>query len=260
MILRRLSQSLKEQNWTAICIEFVLLVSGVFLGIQVANWNQEREANQKSKVFTERLREDLRQEAFGYQYLIEYNRDVLSSAEKAVNALTGKTPLSNEQLLINAYRATQYKQPQRYRATYDELLSTGNIGLVKNEKLRLTAMRVYNVATMDNMVREGAQSRYREAFRMSLSNDVQRALSKQCGDRYVERGDYQAILNVIDYPCTLDLPQNEIEFAVQSLRSNPLFVSYLRVRIADIATRLNDMTGNNKDLLQGLNELVKDKP
>jgi len=42
MILRRLSQSLKEQNWTAITIEFVLLVVGVFLGIQVANWNQAR--------------------------------------------------------------------------------------------------------------------------------------------------------------------------------------------------------------------------
>ena len=42
MILRRLSKSLKEQNWTAIWIEFVLLVAGVFLGIQVANWNQAR--------------------------------------------------------------------------------------------------------------------------------------------------------------------------------------------------------------------------
>ena len=42
MILRRLSQSLKEQSWTAIVIEFVLLVVGVFLGIQVANWNQAR--------------------------------------------------------------------------------------------------------------------------------------------------------------------------------------------------------------------------
>jgi hypothetical protein len=42
MILRRLSQSLKEQNWAAIGIEFVLLVLGVFLGIQVANWNAAR--------------------------------------------------------------------------------------------------------------------------------------------------------------------------------------------------------------------------
>ncbi len=169
-------------------------------------------------------------------------------------------PLSNEQLLINAYRATQYKQPQRFRASYDELISTGNIGLIKDQKLRLTAMRVYNVATMDNMVREGSQSRYRETFRMSVDNEVQQALNKQCGDRYVERGDYQAILNVIDYPCTLDLPQGEIDEAVQSLRSNPLLISYLRVRIADIGTRLTDMTGNNKDLLQGLRAVAEGKP
>jgi hypothetical protein len=95
---------------------------------------------------------------------------------------------------------------------------------------------------------------------MSIDNDLQRALNKQCGDRYVERGDYQAILNVIDYPCTLDLPKNEIDEAVQSLRSNPLLISYLRVRIADIGTRLTDMTGNNKDLLQGLRTIAKDKP
>ncbi|MEO8974521.1 MAG: hypothetical protein ABI552_01990 [Casimicrobiaceae bacterium] len=47
MILRRLSQSLKEQNWTAIWIEFVLVVAGVFVGIQVANWNGELRDHQR---------------------------------------------------------------------------------------------------------------------------------------------------------------------------------------------------------------------
>ena len=78
MLLRRLAESLKSQNWTAIWIEFILLVSGVFLGIQVSNWNAERELNKKSAVFTERLKTDLREEAWAYEYLIEYNKDVLS--------------------------------------------------------------------------------------------------------------------------------------------------------------------------------------
>ena len=42
MLLRRLANALKEQNWTTILIEFFLLVSGVFLGIQAANWNEQR--------------------------------------------------------------------------------------------------------------------------------------------------------------------------------------------------------------------------
>jgi len=42
MILRRLAHDLRDQNWTAIAIEFVLLVMGVFLGMQVNDWNQAR--------------------------------------------------------------------------------------------------------------------------------------------------------------------------------------------------------------------------
>lgn len=42
MILRRFGENLKNQNWTAIGIELVILVLGVFIGIQVSNWNGER--------------------------------------------------------------------------------------------------------------------------------------------------------------------------------------------------------------------------
>lgn len=42
MILRRLTTNLKSQNWTAIAIDFVIVVIGVFLGIQASNWNQSR--------------------------------------------------------------------------------------------------------------------------------------------------------------------------------------------------------------------------
>jgi hypothetical protein len=60
MILRRLVAHLKDQNWTAIVIEFVLLVGGVFLGIEVSNWNQERE--QRNKACIHRPRADIRYE------------------------------------------------------------------------------------------------------------------------------------------------------------------------------------------------------
>lgn len=42
MFLRRIIENLKTQNWTAIAIEFAIVIVGVFLGTQVSNWNQER--------------------------------------------------------------------------------------------------------------------------------------------------------------------------------------------------------------------------
>lgn len=43
MILRRVIAHVKAQNWFAVAIDFVIVVLGVFIGIQVANWNAARQ-------------------------------------------------------------------------------------------------------------------------------------------------------------------------------------------------------------------------
>ncbi len=260
MILRRLSLSLKQQNWTAIWIEFVLLVVGVFLGIQVSNWNQERETKQKAAVFTERLKADLRVEDWSYQFILAYNREVLANANRAVAALEGKATLSDEALLVSAYRATQYRNRNRRGSTYDELVSTGAIGLIQDQSLRDTAIRLYNLTVFDSLTREGMQSRYREAFRMSVPNDVQRALGKHCGDRVIRPGDYTNIQGNLDYSCQTGLSVQEITASATALRTNPDIVRFLRLRIADLETRLFDLTRNNQDVMDNLRAIAQEKP
>ena len=39
MLLRRITEHVKAQNWTAVALDFFIVVIGVFIGIQVANWN-----------------------------------------------------------------------------------------------------------------------------------------------------------------------------------------------------------------------------
>jgi hypothetical protein len=193
MNLRRIVEHVRKLEWPAIGIELGIVIVGVFIGMQVSNWNVEREARQRGAVFAERLKADLREEAWYYQLQIEYSRDVLANAERAVDALSGRLQDSNEALLISAYRATQYKQRARRRATYDELVSTGTLGLIKGQTLRNTALQVYNLPTLDNVAREGMQSRYRETFRMTVPNEVQRKLGSCCGDRLVRAGDYEGL-------------------------------------------------------------------
>src|SRR5262245_24856077 len=122
-MLRRIIASLRRQDWTNVVIELLVVVLGVFLGVQASNWNAERETDIKAKDFSERLRSDLREEAWGYELQVEYFGEVLANARRAVDALSGKAPLSDEALLIAAYRATQYNGKIREGATYDELTS-----------------------------------------------------------------------------------------------------------------------------------------
>ena len=260
MILRRLLENLRQQHWTGVAIELVIVVLGVFIGMQVSNWNAEREEVQRGTVFSVRLTEDLREEDWGYQLLISYGRQTLIHANRAVDALDGSAPLDDEALLISAYRATQYKQKLRRRGTYDELISTGTIGLIRDSRLRETAIRLYNSATIDNMAREGLASRYREAFRMTLPNKVQRALAKACGDHRTPPGDYASIEHVLDYPCETGLDAATVHAAAEALRANAQLVPLLRLRIADIETRIADMTGNNYAIMADLRRIAGHSP
>jgi hypothetical protein len=39
MILRRLTRHVCERNWTAVALDFLIVMVGVFVCLQVANWN-----------------------------------------------------------------------------------------------------------------------------------------------------------------------------------------------------------------------------
>lgn len=42
MILRRLADAIREQNWFSIVLEMIIVVVGIFIGLQVDDWNQKR--------------------------------------------------------------------------------------------------------------------------------------------------------------------------------------------------------------------------
>jgi hypothetical protein len=260
MILRRLAASLKQQHWTGVLIELAIVVLGVFIGMQVSNWNQQRELDQQSVAFTTRLKADLRGEDWTYQFLIAYNHEVLANANRAVEALEGRAPLSDEDLLVSAYRATQYGNRNRRGSAYDEMISTGAIDLIHDQALRDTAIRLYNSNVFNDIASEGSQSRYRELFRMSVPNYVQRALGKNCGDKVIRPGDYAGIRGNIDYPCHTGLSAQDIATSAHALRADPDIRRFLRLRIADIETRLFDLTGNNRDLMKHLRAIAREKP
>ena len=259
MILRRFSLALKEQNWPAIWIEFVLLVAGVFLGIQVSNWNQQRTIDKQAKVFTERLREDLRVEVWRFAALNLYYEDVVANARATMDALEGRTALSNEALLIAAYRATQYSEYVQYRATYDELTSTGNMGLIADLQLRKMATETYGTKLYDNVKNEGINSAYRVAFRMRIPSEVQRALVSSCGDRNSHINNYGSIKKPLDYPCTTGLPRQTIDSAAAILHADASLVPLLRLRLANIYSATSTQMLSD-EVLENLRALSKGKP
>ncbi|MBC7657157.1 MAG: hypothetical protein H7147_08290 [Frankiaceae bacterium] len=60
MILRRVIDHVRQQEWTAIWIDLVIVVVGVFIGIQVANWNEAQVERKRTAMVLDGFRTDMR--------------------------------------------------------------------------------------------------------------------------------------------------------------------------------------------------------
>lgn len=59
MLLRRIKQHVANENWFAVCVDFVIVVIGVYVGIEVSNWNEARQEDDRAQEYLERIRADL---------------------------------------------------------------------------------------------------------------------------------------------------------------------------------------------------------
>jgi len=58
MVLRRITEHVKSQNWFAVGLDFFIVVIGVFIGIQVSNWNEARLTRESETLVLTRLSAD----------------------------------------------------------------------------------------------------------------------------------------------------------------------------------------------------------
>jgi hypothetical protein len=244
MLLRSLAENLKAQSWAAASIELLVVTVGVFIGIQVSNWNENRLINDRASVLTERLLSDLRLETRSIMRVYLYHGDVLANAERVLQALTGEKEASKSDLLIFAYRATQYSLTTDRRSNYEELVATGGISLITDKRLQKVATDYFNSQMFDFVRESGVESRYRSLLRETMPVAVHRKIRLACGDDARGRNfdfDHVQPGDMMDFECSPDLTQVEIDAAVASLRANDSIVPALRLRIAIMDGELADI-------------------
>ena len=142
MILRRVIAHFKKQEWTAIGLDFLIVVVGVFIGIQVANWNEGRAERIAEERYLTRLYADTQANIAELEELVsvhERRAAILADMENAL--LTGGEPPPPADL--HGVLCRFFVQPgvELQQATYGELVSSGNLSILRDEKLRILLSR-----------------------------------------------------------------------------------------------------------------------
>ncbi|MCA8889988.1 MAG: hypothetical protein KDA46_14235 [Parvularculaceae bacterium] len=145
MILRRVIDHVKSQAWTAVFLDFVIVVVGVFIGIQVSNWNGARHERAEQNQVELRLRDDFHNlyaalsDALLMQEKIILSLNTLNTAIERGRALDGE----DEAIKYALVYGRAYPTFARKSATYSELISSGRLNLIRDDALR-AALAIYN--------------------------------------------------------------------------------------------------------------------
>jgi hypothetical protein len=241
MILRRLTGNLRAQNWTAIAIEFAIVVIGVFVGTQVSNWNQGRLEKAQTSRMLEQIRPELADQLAFFESARTYYTTTRGFAAQALAGWSGDHGVSDEQFVIAAYQASQVYgigiNAQTWALTFggDQLRSIGDTRLRRNLAVVLTAD--YEPVSFKSMA-----TPYRENVRQVIPDSIQDRIRDECGDRNVSREGSQYIV-VIPKICRLKIGPAQAAATAAALRSHRELIGQLNWHLAAIANYMANVDG-----------------
>lgn len=127
--------------------EIVLIVIGILIALQINNWNENRKTQSRSLDYMQRLKVDLDHVLEDINNTITDTDQKYNQALLVLEVLESKELLSAQQEDFETYFKRFYQFPITIQSTtaYNEMLSTGDLGLIKNESLR-TAFANLSVA------------------------------------------------------------------------------------------------------------------
>jgi hypothetical protein len=236
MLLRRVASHVSNQNWTAVAIDFVIVVVGVFIGIQVSNWNDERQREQTAQVYMERIRQDLRVNLADLRERLAYFGQVRSSALRALEALDRPKEGLGEQFLIDTYQASQML-PRRFgRDTYDEILSVGANDAIADVPTRTRLANFYR-SIEAQLVLLRPEMQYRNSIRAHMPYPVQTAIRAACND-IADTGPAGEPIVALPASCDPDLNPEEVAEAVAAILELDIRSDLTR-RVTDLDLKLS---------------------
>jgi hypothetical protein len=249
LLLRKVIEHVKTQNWTAVAIDFVIVVIGVFVGLQVQDWNNSREERREEAVLLRRLYVEA-------HALLGAHSQELSALTARAGVLSGANPVLFSHVPVRTLTEEEcsailgshvLRRPADELPILDQMIATGRFDLLRSPEIQ-RILRDYIV------LRERGRAHYREAV-----NELFRLHS-----RYPSLIAIRLVRNTSDQDQGRDGLSGDgygwqSECNVDAMRENTAFLN----EYADNLSRINSLTGfvaQRQEELIELERLLAESP
>lgn len=181
MLLRRITKHVKDQNWFAVALDFVIVVAGILLALQVSNWNSARLEREIERDMLIRLHADIQESIAGQTRDLNFLRQQLDDQQVILDAFGSCRVAPDKENDFQRGLATLgwINPPRLFRRTIDEVTASGRTDVFTNpevaeELARIVALVEWRAAWFDRTTMVMAD--YRRSIEPSIRYQMDRTL------------------------------------------------------------------------------------
>lgn len=144
MLLRRFSKHFSEQNWFAVGLDVIVVITGIFLGLQVTEWNDDRKIRLKEAVYIKQFQTDIETSiTLGKEFRL--NNEAFKKATEVLAAMAASPSLKidedtfDDNMSGGLYELDDFRF---VRKTWKELINSGQYNQFGDVELRQLIDRV----------------------------------------------------------------------------------------------------------------------
>jgi len=117
----------REQNWFAVAIDFVIVVFGVYIGLQTQEWSAQRDVDALEAQYMTELKEEMSRNTILTSGTVEAMRSVVASGKQAVDFMRSDGQCDQDcwRLLVDFFIASQVIRPAYSTTVYEETQRLG---------------------------------------------------------------------------------------------------------------------------------------
>ncbi len=138
MIIQRIAKGIKDQDWFVVSVEIMIVVIGIFIGLQVDDWNQERKNRELELYYFEQFAVELEETIQALKQESDYALRVSSNA-LSVEKMLADQSLSDAtmpEFYEHAYRSFFSSNSRVFKVYLNQLTSDKGAEIVQSREMR----------------------------------------------------------------------------------------------------------------------------
>jgi hypothetical protein len=245
MRLRHLIEHVRAQNWTAVVLDFLIVVAGIVVGVQVNDWWASRVDARRETAYLVELQEDLRQsideiesDSAAYRTIAQSMIALLEASRRHDESLTV------EQLNRHCSRLLYMIGTPIVADTYSNLTGSGDLSLIRSQELRNALAAFYARTEIIRLVSQTHELQLVNTFQPYIVNEL----------------DYLAIYEQdrkrsLPAEIKAALPRPFDERRIREVLATPRFRNVVAIKY-DIATDMLDVLATTLERARDLERLL----